>query len=383
LRFRWRAELGLCAPGGVRSWGFALPAACGAVLREPSVRSWGSALLGAGASRSDWCILRHMVRHPLHDVDRRSFLVAAAAAAAAATGAAGAAGLTAAEPHAPLREPLAHPGRAPRFMKAVKLGMVRDGDTTQEKFALLRELGFDGVEIDAPAGPDAKTVNAAAQATGLVVHGVVCSEHWSSPLSDPDEAVRRKGAAAMERALEVAAEVGATTVLLVPAVVRREVSYGDAYRRALEEVRRLAEFARCAGVWIAIENVWNGFLLSPLEAARFVDEAGADVVGWYFDVGNVVNFGWPQHWIAALGPRTLKIDVKEYSRKRRDEEGLWKGFDVPLMQGDCDWPEVMRALRDTGYRGWMTAEIRGGGRERLAEIAAKMDAIAAMGRSDG
>jgi len=183
----------------------------------------------------------------------------------------------------------------------------------------------------------------------------------------------------MKRALEVAAEVGATTVLLVPAVVRREVSYGDAYRRSLEEVQRLAEIARRLNVWIALENVWNGFLLSPLEAARFVDEAGADAVGWYFDVGNVVNFGWPHHWIDALGSRTLKIDVKEYSRKRRDEEGLWKGFDVPLMQGDSDWPVVMNALRESGYRGWMTAEIRGGGRERLAEIAGKMDAILAMG----
>ena len=99
------------------------------------------------------------------------------------------------------------------------------------------------------------------------------------------------------------------------------------------------------------------------------------MIGWYFDVGNIVNYGWPEHWIEALGPRILKLDIKEYSRKRRDAEGLWKGFGVKLLEGDCDWPAVMRALDEIGFEGWGTAEVSGGGRARLQDIADRMDRI--------
>ena len=142
-----------------------------------------------------------------------------------------------------------------------------------------------------------------------------------------------------------------------------------------EEIRRLLPRAAELGIKIAFENVWNSFLLSPLEAARYVDEFESEFVGWYFDVGNIVRSGWPEHWVRALGKRILKLDIKEYSRAKRDNEGLWKGFGVELLEGDCDWPAVMAALDEIGYSGWATAEIGGGGEERLRDIASRMDRI--------
>jgi hexulose-6-phosphate isomerase len=129
------------------------------------------------------------------------------------------------------------------------------------------------------------------------------------------------------------------------------------------------------GIRIAFENVWNSFLLSPLEAARYVDELDSPLVGWYFDVGNVVNYGWPEQWVRILNKRIFKLDIKEFSRAKRDSEGLWKGFGVKLLEGDCDWPAVMAALDEIGYRGWATAEVAGGDEPRLRDIADRMDRI--------
>src|SRR5216683_1580738 len=128
------------------------------------------------------------------------------------------------------------------------------------------------------------------------------------------------------------------------AVVKREVTYADAYKRSQEEIRKAIPLAEELGVKIAIENVWNHFLLSPLEAARYVDEFNSPWVGWHFDVGNVITYGWPEQWIRVLGKRIQKLHIKEYSRQRRDKEGPWKGFDVPLLEGDNNWPAIMKAL---------------------------------------
>jgi hexulose-6-phosphate isomerase len=146
----------------------------------------------------------------------------------------------------------------------------------------------------------------------------------------------------------------------VPAVVHKDVSYNDAYDRSHAEIAKAVPLAEELGVKIAIENVWNQFLLSPLEAARFVDEFNSPAVGWHFDVGNVITYGWPEQWIRILGKRIQKLHIKEYSRKKRDAEGLWKGFDVKYLEGDNDWPAIMKALDDIGYNGWGIAEQGGG-----------------------
>src|SRR5207302_4547696 len=179
-------------------------------------------------------------------------------------------------------------------------------------------------------------------------------------LSDPDPAVRKAGLDGLIQSLRDAKAYGATSVLLVPGVVNKKVSYTDAYTRSQTEIRKAIPVAKELGVKIAIENVWNQFLLSPLEAARYVDEFESPWVGWHFDIGNVVTFGWPEQWIRILGKRIQKLHIKEYSRKKRDNEGLWKGFDVPFLQGDNDWPAIMKALDEIGYNGWAIAEQGGG-----------------------
>lgn len=304
----------------------------------------------------------------MHDdssVDRRGFLKTSALSCAAASLAAGAA--TAAQPSAQSSKP---------FKKAVKFGMVQGNMSVLDKFKLLKELGFDGVE---PNRPDDKVSRdemlQAQETTGVKIHGVVDAAHWNDPLSDPNPEVRRRGIEALKAALHDAKFFGASTVLLVPAVVNKEVSYDQAYDRSQAGIREVLPLASELGIRIALENVWNQFLLSPLETAQYIDSFQSPSIGAYFDVGNIVNYGWPEHWIRILGKRILKLDIKEYSRKLRDEQGPRQGFRAELLEGDCDWPTVMQAVREIGYTGWGTAEIPGGDRTRLADIAARMDRI--------
>lgn len=254
--------------------------------------------------------------------------------------------------------------------KAVKLYMVQGNQPLVEKFKLLRKLGYDGVELDGPSQLDRDAVVAARDESGLAIHGVVDSVHWSKPLSDPDPKVQEAGVDGLKRAIEDAKTYGASTVLLVPAVVSDKVAYRDAWQRSQENVFKVLPFAQENGIKIALENVWNKFLLSPLEFARYIDEFKSDFVGAYFDVGNVVEFGFPQHWIKTLGARILKIDVKEYGRKDR--------FHYKLGEGDVNWPAVRQALDEIGYRGFCTAEIPGGDETYLADVAGRMNRLLGM-----
>lgn len=297
-------------------------------------------------------------------IDRRGFLkMVGAGAAAAGFAAAGAAPAVAAAQKTPV------------FKKSLKLGMVKDGATLLDKFKLLKEVGFDGVEPDSPGVHDVKELLAARDATGLVINGVVDAVHWKDTLSHPDPAARARGVEALKGALREAKTLGATSVLLVPAKVDKTVFYDDAYRRSQEEIRKVIPLAEELNVVIALENVWNNFLLSPLETARYIDELKSPMVRMHFDVGNVLRYGWPEQWIKVLGKRIFKLDIKEYSLKKMGDQGVWKGFDVELLEGDCDWPTVMATLREIGYTGWGAAEIPGGGRDRLAKISQLMDRI--------
>lgn len=295
----------------------------------------------------------------MHSVDRRRFLAISTALAASTVGW----GARANDPP-PAGKPL---------KKAVKFGMVQGNASILEKFQLLKELGYDGVELDSPAKIDRAEVVKARDQTGLTVHGVVDSVHWRDTLSHPDAAVRARGVAGLRTALEDSKFYGGTTALLVPAVVNKEVSYDAAYERSQAEIRKVLPQAEELGITIALENVWNQFLLSPLETARYIDEFKSPAIGAYFDVGNVVNYGWPEQWVRILNKRIVKLDIKEFSRKERDSRGTWHGFEVEIGDGDCDWPAVMQALTEIGYRGWATAEVGGGDRQRLADIAQRMD----------
>lgn len=274
----------------------------------------------------------------------------------------------------------AHPSpssgaKPPLIKKSLKFGMIQEKLSVLDKFKLLKDLGFDGVELDSPNELDNQELLQARDKTGLEIPGTVNSLHWKAPLSHPDPEVRASCVESMKTALKATKAYGGTTVLLVPAVVNEEVSYADAYARSQEEIRKLLPVAEETGIKIALENVWNNFLLSPVEAARYVDEFDSPMIGWYFDVGNVVRYGWPEHWIEALGARIFKLDIKEYSRKKQVDEGIWEGFKVKLGEGDCNWPRVNDALRKVGYQGWGSAEVPGGDRKRLQEISERMDKI--------
>ena len=249
--------------------------------------------------------------------------------------------------------------------------------TVLEKMKAIKEAGFEGVEMSSHM--DQEEVLRARDETGLIIPSVYDRVDWGKPLSDPNPKVREEGLEALKQTLRDGKRYGASSVLLVPAVVSKEVAYNDAYTRSQAEIRKAIPLAEELGVKIAIENVWNDFLLSPLEAARYVDEFNSPAVGWHFDVGNVLNIGWPEQWIPVLGKRIKKLHIKEFSRKKRDSQGLRKGFDVPLGQGDNRWAVIMKALDDVGYHGWGIAEQGGADSpEGLRDISERMSKIFAL-----
>jgi L-ribulose-5-phosphate 3-epimerase len=233
-------------------------------------------------------------------------------------------------------------------------GSATQGLTFREKFQMLKDAGFHGLEIQ--GGNDQKEILAARDAAGLEIPSVLMSSHWTHPLSDPNPATREVSVNNLKIALRDAKAYGARSVLLVPAVVNKQVSYVDAYKRSTEEIKKCIPLAEELGVAIAIENVWNAFLLSPLEAAEYCDSFKSPMVRWHFDVGNVVNTGWPEQWARVLGKRIVTVHVKEFSRKLRDEQGPRAGFNVDLFAGDSDWPAVMAAFDEVKYTGWLITE---------------------------
>lgn len=262
-----------------------------------------------------------------------------------------------------------------KLRKAVKLGMVGGNAPLLDKFKMLKEIGFEGIDIDSPQ--DVNEVLRARDESGLIVHGVVDYVHWRQPLSDADPNVRAQGVEVLKKCLKDSKAYGGTTVLLVPAVVNKTTSYAEAYERSQAEIQKALPLAEELGIQILFENVWNNFLLSPLETARYIDEFDSPWVGCYFDVGNVIRYGWPEHWIRTLGKRIGKLDIKEYDRKLANDKGVGRGFEAEL--GDaadgCDWPAVLAALKEINYSGWGTAEVRGGDKARLAEVSQRMDKI--------
>ena len=294
---------------------------------------------------------------------RREFLMTSAGALALAASAPGA---FAAE--------IAAPKRA--IKKGIMWGTVGVKGSVLEKMQAIKEAGFEGTEMMSHMDQD--EVLRARDASGLAIPSVCGRDHWEKPLSHPDPKVRAEGLEALKQTLRDAKRYGASSVLLVPAVVTNEITYDDAYKRSQAEIRKAIPLAEELGVKIACENVWNQFLLSPLEAARYVDEFKSPAVGWHFDVGNILNYGWPEQWIRILGPRIQKLHIKEFSRKKRDAEGLWKGFDVKLLEGDNNWPAVMKAVDDINYHNWAITEQGGGDSpEGLKDLADRLGKILA------
>jgi len=287
----------------------------------------------------------------MRNIDRRGFLAAVGGVAAGAALSGSAATASAAR------------AAQPPWKRAFMLGGLTKGPALPT-FKLLKEAGFEGVELISPNELDLKELLAARDETGLEIHGVSGATHWRKPLSDPDPAVVAEGVAAIKQEFLDCKAYGGTTVLVVPAVVNKDVSYRDAYKRSQENIRKLLPDAEKHGIKIAIEEVWNKFLLSPIEFARYIDEFESPWVGAYFDVGNIVEYGYPQEWIRELGKRILKIHIKEYKKEKR--------FGYLLGEGEIDWPAVRTALIDIGYEGWITAEVP---KRDLSDIVARMNKL--------
>src|SRR5258706_4566031 len=286
-------------------------------------------------------------------IDRRAFLGSAAALSA----------LAALRPRAA--------AASGRQKKAVLLYMLPKEMSYRDRFQLARDVGFEGIEIGTESDPRvAEEIRSASAGTGLRVHSVMNSDHWKFPLSSADPAVVGKSVAGMETSLRNAKLWGAEVVLLVPAVVNPESSYRDAWTRSQKVIKeRILPLAQELKVVVGIEEVWNKFLLSPPEHARYVDDFASPWIKAYLDVGNMVFYGYPQDWIRTLGPRIVRVHLKDFQLDRANGKFYWKN----LGEGDIDWPEVRKAFDEVGYDGWGTTEIECGDAAYLKDLVARGD----------
>ena len=291
-------------------------------------------------------------------MNRRDFVAATAAIAAAASNGAAQGG-----------------GKLP-IEKAVLFGMLPRDMAVADRFQLAREVGFEQVECNTENDRKrAEEIKAGADKAGVRIHSVMNSAHWQYPLSSSDPAVVAKSVDGMKTSIENAKLWGADTVLLVPAVVNAETSYEEAWKRSQEQIRKLIPVAQDAKVIIAVEEVWNKFLLSPLEFATYVDSFNSPWVKAYFDVGNVVLYGYPQDWIRTLGKRIVKLHFKDFQFKQHPEIKKRVADFVALREGEIDWKAIHTALREIGFSGTATVELPGGDKQYLAEVSRRVDLI--------
>jgi L-ribulose-5-phosphate 3-epimerase len=254
--------------------------------------------------------------------------------------------------------------------KGVLISMLPKDLPYLERFQMAKRVGFEGIEGQTVTDTaEAEQIRDAARTAGIPIHAVMNMDHWRYPFSSADPHVVDQSIDGMETSLRNAKLWGAGVVLLVPAVVTPDVPYQEAYTRSQRNVRRLIPLAEELGVVIGIEVVWNRFLYSPLEFARYVDEFDSPWVKAYFDVGNVVLFGFPQDWIRTLGERIVRIHLKDFNSQTREF--------VPLREGSIDWVEVRQSLRDIGYSGFLTVELPGGDENYLREVSRRVDMIIA------
>ncbi|MBR2011092.1 MAG: TIM barrel protein [Clostridia bacterium] len=238
----------------------------------------------------------------------------------------------------------------------------------KESLALAKDAGFEGVELALNATgelsmesseAEIKEVKKTADGMGLSLYSLSSGLCWDYRLSDDDPAMRQKAKDMIKKQLETAKILGADTILVVPGVVNvefsspeKKVAYDVVYDRALEGLNELRSYAESLQVSIGLENVWNKFLLSPMEMRDFIDKIDSPFVGSYLDIGNTLYCGYPEDWVRILGDRIKKIHFKDY----RMAAGGLHGF-VDLLAGDVDYPEVVKALGEIGYDGWVSAEM--------------------------
>jgi L-ribulose-5-phosphate 3-epimerase len=285
----------------------------------------------------------------MHALTRRTLLTASLGAAAAAALNAG------------TRLPI---------KKAVLWSMLPSTLSELEKFQLAKECGF--AEIECQTTPDqakAEELLAASRQSGIRIHSVMNMDHWKYPLSSASQSDVDRSIAGMETSLHNAKLWGADTVLLVPGVVNPETTYEQCYERSRANILKLIPLAKQLDVAIAVEEVWNKFLVSPVDFARYVDSFNSPQIKAYFDVGNVVLYGYPQQWIRTLGSRIAKLHIKDFYFRKGETK--W----VNLGEGDIQWKQIYSALEDVGYRGTATVELSGGDGVYLKDVSARFEHI--------
>jgi L-ribulose-5-phosphate 3-epimerase len=282
---------------------------------------------------------------------------------------------------------MAHPPNT-SFRKSICSIIFPAGMPPRERFQQTRNAGFEGIEIRlgeevklSSSADDVKRIGEEARKAGVAISALWVSEGLSdNPLNDPAAEVRAKGAEAIGKAIEFATYLNTPALLLVPGRLgngaKFRIGYQDTWDRVTAELKKLLPQASRAKVILGPENVWNKFLVSPLEMRSFVDQFRSPWLQAFFDVGNVMQFGYPQDWILTLGRRTKNVHLKDYKLSARAEQGRF----VDLLQGDVDWKEVMAALVKVGYQGFIGPEYGYDANNpgRLKQLSSLTDQILAM-----
>lgn len=303
-------------------------------------------------------------------VSRRSFFQSSALAVATSSMLCGS-GSVLASPFAAMAAD--DDGLKGRLWKTLKIGMVKVPGSLTDKFKAVKEAGFDGIEMDAP-GMDVDATRLAIAESGLPVDGTVNSTHWNIRHTDPDPAVREKALESLRTALRHTHAVGGHSTLLV---VGRGTDgpEDEIWKRSIENISQAVPLAAQLGVQIVIENVWNQFLYDHAgdhtqtadKYVKYVDELNSPWVGMQLDIGNHWKYGSMGDWIRQLGKRVYKLDIKGYNRA----EDKW----ARISEGDIDYADVRKALREINFYGWVAAEVGGGDAAELKRIAQEMDMV--------
>ena len=305
----------------------------------------------------------------MRNTSRREFVKASlGAACAAGFGGGGLAGELMALASEPVKS--ARASTPLPIKKGLVLDMLPSSMSYADRFKLARDVGFEVVQ--APTTPDeheAEEIKKAADGAKIRIDSVMNMDHWKYPLSSSDAAVVAKSIEGMRTSLHNAKLWGSDAVLLVPAVVNPQTSYREAWTRSQREIRKLIPQAAELKVVIAIEEVWNKFLLSPLEMKKYIAEFESPWIKAWFDVGNVVLYGYPQDWIRTLGKSIYKVHLKDF--KRKDGGYAW----VNLGDGDVDWAAVRQAFAEIGYAGSAIAELEGGDEAYLRDVSQRIDRL--------
>ena len=245
-----------------------------------------------------------------------------------------------------------------------------DKMSLKECLQLAKDAGFDGIELnydlESDLSPKSGTkefneIRRTAEEIGIEISGLCSFLFWPYPLTSNDPTERAKGMELAGKMTQAAHDLGTENLLVVPGAVHmpwredHDPTPNDVCdRRAREAIGKLLPTAEKLGVYMNMENIFfNGFLLSPMEMVDFVDSFNSEYVQVHFDTGNIMEYQFPEHWIPILGKRIKNVHLKEFTKKGSDHS--LEAF-RPLLDGTTNWPAVLEAFSQVGYKGYLTFE---------------------------